>query len=134
MGFSSTSSIAPINVKNKPNFEYDELVSQNQLLRNTINTNKNKNTTYNQKYNYQSGDIHFLQTMNKYLFFAYYLAIIVFCYFFIFDKNYGIYLKIAIVIFVGGYPYFFNMARSYVVNFVYYLYSIINFNAYENKY
>jgi hypothetical protein len=125
----TTSSVT--NIVKTDSLSYNLLVSQNKLLTDSIQVNKNKNTTNNQKYNYQSSDIDFLNKINNYLFLIYYFVILFVCYYLFYDKNITRTTKAFILFIFVIYPYVFNIIRQYLVKFLLYLYSIVNFTAYE---
>ena len=113
---------------------YNLIQSQNAQLSNMIIQSGNKNTTYGQKSNYQSGDIALLNTINNYLLVIYYVIVLVLCYYIYYDENYSRVRKAFILLAFIGFPYLVNLIKYYVVKFLVYIYSVINVNVYENDY
>ena len=114
-----------------PKLYYNMIVEQNNLLTDTIQKDLNINTTNNQKFNYQSNDILFLNGVNNILFYIYYFIVLIVCYYLFYDKNFTLIKKGVILFIFAIYPYVFNLITYYLVKIVMYLYSIINFTAYE---
>ena len=110
---------------------YNLIVSQNKLLSDSIQINKNKNTTNNQKSNYQSNDITFLNGVNNILFIIYYFLVLIVCYYLFYDKMMNWKIKIGFLFVFAIYPYVFNVIKYYLVKFILYVYSFVNFRAYE---
>jgi hypothetical protein len=113
---------------------YNAIATQNKTLSSSLNNKKNENSTYNQKYIYQSGDIAFLHTINNYLFVIYYSIVLVYCYYLYLDKDLTRYWKVFILIILISYPYVFNVIKYYGLKFGEYVYRTININVYENNY
>jgi hypothetical protein len=108
-------------------FYYNMIVEQNKLLSNKIQKDTNNNTTNNQKFNYQSNDITFLNGVNNIMLIIYYFIVIIICYYLFNDKNITLKQKgIFLFIFIT-YPYVFNAIKYYLVKFLSYLYSFVNF-------
>lgn len=113
---------------------YNLIQSQNSLLSNMIAESTSKNVTYNQKSLYQGGDISMLIEINNYLLLIYYIIVAVLCYYLYYDDNYNHFRKVLLVLLFIGYPYLINLIKDYIVNFLVYIYSVININVYENNY
>jgi len=114
-----------------PLSSYNLIEAQNKLLLGAIQSTSNKNTTNNQKYNYQTGDIIFLNVVNNYLFIFYYFVILIGCYYLFYDKNLGRYQKVFVLLIFGSYPYVAPLLKYYLSMIISYIYSFINVNAYQ---
>jgi hypothetical protein len=110
---------------------YNLIADQNIQLSRAIQNSMNNNNTSNQKYNYQSGDIVFLNKINNYLFYIYYFILLFVCYFFFYDNIMRWKLKVGILFIFVIYPYVFNLISYYLSKFLVYIYSVINITAYQ---
>ena len=110
---------------------YNLIADQNIQLSRAIQNSMNNNNTSNQKYNYQSGDIVFLNKINNYLFYIYYFILLFVCYFLFYDNMMTWKQKGGILFIFVIYPYAFNLISYYLSKFLLYVYSVINITAYQ---
>jgi hypothetical protein len=110
---------------------YNLIADQNKILNDAIQKTKNKNTTYNQKHNYQNGDIVFINRINNYLFLIYYFILLFVCYYLFYDNAMNWKIKVGILFVFAIYPYIFNLINYYLSKLIAYIYSIINITAYQ---
>ena len=110
---------------------YNLIADQNKILIDAIQKTKNKNNTNNQKYNYQNGDIVFVNRINNYLFLIYYFVLLFVCYYLFYDNAMNWKIKVGILFVFAIYPYIFNLINYYLSKLIAYIYSIINITAYQ---
>jgi hypothetical protein len=110
---------------------YNLIADQNKILIDAIQKTKNENNTNNQKYNYQSGDIIFVNRINNYLFLIYYFVLLFVCYYLFYDNVMNWKIKVGILFVFVIYPYAFNLINYYLSKLLAYIYSIINITAYQ---
>jgi Fe2+ transport system protein B len=110
---------------------YNLIADQNIQLSTAIQKTRNKNNTSNQKYNYQSGDIVFVNKINNYLFLIYYFVLLFVCYYLFYDNVMNWKIKVGILFVFVIYPYAFNLINYYLSKLLAYIYSIINITAYQ---
>jgi hypothetical protein len=119
-----------------PNYNsYQDIVSENSLLTTKINSLKDLYQTGDQKSYYEGKQNAYLSKLNSALFWFYYILLLLFTYvLFYINISMGNYLKIAILVSAGLYPFII----IHIENVLYTIYKIIiaflNVNPYTNHY
>lgn len=113
---------------------YNSIVSQNKQLDYEIQNYKNIYSTDDQKVNYQTQQVYYLNNFNFYLFIVYCVFLLVLFYYLYYSKALLRYKKIGIALSLILYPFFIIMIEKNVFNSLQYLFSVLNGIAYTKNY
>jgi len=113
---------------------YNSIASQNKQLDYEIQNYKNIYSTDDQKVNYQSQQVYYLNNFNFYLFIIYCIFLLVLFYYLYYSKTLLRYKKIGIALLLILYPFFIIMIEKNLFNSLQYLFSVLNGIAYTKNY
>jgi hypothetical protein len=113
---------------------YNSIASQNKKLDYEIQNYKNIYSTDDQKVNYQSQQVYYLNNFNFYLFIIYCVFLLVLFYYLYYSKTLLRYKKIGIALLLILYPFFIIMIEKNMFNNLQYLFSVLNGIAYTKNY
>ena len=113
---------------------YNSILSQNKQLDYEIQNYKNIYSTDDQKVNYQTQQVYYLNNFNFYLFIVYCVFLLVLFYYLYYSKALLRYKKIGIALSLILYPFFIIMIEKNVFNSLQYLFSVLNGIAYTKNY
>ena len=130
-GLTSQESTAVVNITTNLDYNfYDAVVNQNKKLDSEIQNYKNIYSSDEQKVNYQTQQVNYLNVWNNYLFIVYYTLLLILFYFLYYSNSLLIYMKVCIVVLSVLYPYIIMPVETNLFNLFSYLFSIITGNVY----
>ena len=113
---------------------YNSIAGQNKQLDTEIQNYKSNYSTDDQKVFYQSQQVDYLNLFNSYLFIIYYALLVILCYFLYYSKTLSRYVRIGMIVTITLYPFLIMNTEKIVLNFIMYIFAIINGNAYIKNY